>query len=74
MYAPNLTRLANEQLAQSIALSSAPERFRGFCVLPIGVRDEATRQLEVCVREHKFAGALVDRYAFSYPWWAVRIL
>src|SRR5947207_6709253 len=34
MFAPNLTALANDELAAAIASSPAPPRFRGFCILP----------------------------------------
>lgn len=60
MFLPNLTSLANNQLASRVA--AYPDRFRGFCILPMGLPSEAAAELKRCVQTHGFVGALVDSY------------
>ncbi|KAF4544333.1 2-amino-3-carboxymuconate-6-semialdehyde decarboxylase [Lasiodiplodia theobromae] len=72
LYLPNLTAQANDQLAARIAASPQPSRFRGFCILPMGLPGAAAEELRRCVRELGFVGALVDallpnRQAYDAP-------
>jgi predicted TIM-barrel fold metal-dependent hydrolase len=58
MFMSNATSLANQQLADHVA--AFPNRFRGFCVLPMALPSDAAAQFEECVTKYKFVGALVD--------------
>ena len=51
-------RLANDYLAQVIA--EHPDRFRGFAALPMQDPSAAAAELDRCVRELGFCGALVN--------------
>lgn len=51
-------RLANDQLAG--AVTSHPDRFRAFAILPMAFPDAAAGELERCVRELAAVGALID--------------
>ena len=51
-------RSANDFLAQVI--SAHPTRFRGFAALPLQDMDAAVRELDRCVSELGFCGALVN--------------
>lgn len=48
----------NDYLAD--AISKNPKRFRGFACLPFQDHLAATRELDRCVSQHKFLGALVN--------------
>ncbi len=51
-------RLANDYLAQVVA--EHPDRFRGFAALPMQDPQAAATELDRCVRELGFCGALVN--------------
>jgi predicted TIM-barrel fold metal-dependent hydrolase len=53
-------RAANDYLAAAVARN--PSRFAGFATLPMGEPREAALELERCVREHRFVGALVENH------------
>jgi 2,3-dihydroxybenzoate decarboxylase len=55
--AVNLIRRANDRLAETCAAHST--RFAGFAALPTQVPDEATLELERCVKSMEFKGAMV---------------
>lgn len=57
---PRRVAAANDELADAIAKSPAPSRFRGFCVLPMAHPAAAVKELYRCVKRHGFVGALVD--------------
>jgi 2,3-dihydroxybenzoate decarboxylase len=57
----DLSRRANDFLAEQIA--KRPERFRGFAALPMQSPELATRELERCVNELGFVGALVNGFS-----------
>ena len=59
--ANELTRRANDILAEQI--QRRPERFRGFAALPMQDPDLAARELERCVKDLGFKGALVNGYS-----------
>ncbi len=54
-------RRANDHLADKIARH--PDRFAGLAALPMQDPDLACRELERCVRELKFCGALVNGFS-----------
>ncbi len=54
---PALIRGVNDRLAQAIALN--PSRFAGFAALPTAAPEAAADELERCVRELGFKGAMV---------------
>ncbi|NQE49972.1 amidohydrolase [Herbaspirillum rubrisubalbicans] len=58
--ADELARRANDFLADQIA--RRPDRFRGFAALPMQSPELAARELERCVRELGFVGALVNGF------------
>jgi predicted TIM-barrel fold metal-dependent hydrolase len=58
--APNLSATANDNLADAIAASRTPSRFRGFCMLPMELPAVAAKELHRCIKKHRFVGALVD--------------
>jgi predicted TIM-barrel fold metal-dependent hydrolase len=53
-------RLANDQLAQRIA--AYPNRFKGFCILPMALPAVAAEELKRCIKRLDFVGALVDAH------------
>ena len=53
-----MARLTNDRLAAQIAL--APDRFAGFAVLPTPAPEAAADELERCVSELGFKGAMVN--------------
>ncbi|MDF2119573.1 amidohydrolase family protein [Roseiarcaceae bacterium H3SJ34-1] len=55
--AADLTRRVNDRLAEAIARH--PTRFAGFAALPTVVPDAAADELERCVRDLKFKGAMI---------------
>jgi gamma-resorcylate decarboxylase len=59
--AVEVARKANDYLAEQV--SKRPDRFQGFAALPMQDPDQATRELERCVRELKFLGALVNGFS-----------
>jgi gamma-resorcylate decarboxylase len=56
-----LARRANDFLAEQIA--KRPDRFKGFAALPMQSPELATRELERCVKELGFVGALVNGFS-----------
>ena len=56
-----LARRANDILAEEIGRN--PQRFLGFAALPMQDPDLASRELERCVRDLGFKGALVNGYS-----------
>ncbi len=59
--ADEVARRANDLLAEQVAQN--PKRFRGFAALPMQDPDLATRELERCVKELGFIGALVNGFS-----------
>ncbi|HEY5341064.1 MAG TPA: amidohydrolase family protein [Candidatus Aquilonibacter sp.] len=56
-----MARIANDMLAEEIA--KRPRRFAGFAALPMQDPDAAASELERCVRDFGFVGALVNGYS-----------
>lgn len=56
-----IARRANDFLAAQVA--RRPERFQGFAALPMQDPDRASRELERCVRDLGFRGALVNGFS-----------
>jgi predicted TIM-barrel fold metal-dependent hydrolase len=54
-------RAANDQLVS--AIREHPDRFAGFAVLPMSDQAECVKELERCIRELGFIGALIDNRA-----------
>jgi predicted TIM-barrel fold metal-dependent hydrolase len=59
--ANDLARRANDALAAEVA--KRPDRFRSFAALPMQEPDLAIRELERCVTELDFKGALVNGFS-----------
>src|ERR1700724_2860661 len=59
--AGELSRRANDFLAEQV--QRRPKRFRGLAALPMQTPDLASRELERCVRELGFCGALVNGFS-----------
>ena len=59
--ADEISRRANDFLAEQIA--KRPDRFQGFAALPMQDPDLATRELQRCVRDFGFKGALVNGFS-----------
>ena len=57
----DLSRRANDFLAEQIA--RRPDRFKGFAALPMQSPDLAERELERCVTDLGFVGALVNGFS-----------
>ena len=57
----DLSRRANDFLAEQIA--RRPDRFKGFAALPMQSPELAARELERCVKELDFVGALVNGFS-----------
>lgn len=55
-----LSRRANDFLADQVA--KRPDRFKGFAALPMQSPELAARELERCVKELGFVGALVNGF------------
>lgn len=55
--AASLIRRVNDRLA--VAISQNPSRLQGFAALPTIVPEAAADELERCVVEHKFRGAMI---------------
>jgi gamma-resorcylate decarboxylase len=58
-----VARQANDALAEHVR--KRPDRFAGFAALPMQDPDAASRELERCVKELKFAGAMVNGFSES---------
>lgn len=56
-----LARRANDFLAEQVA--RRPDRFQAFAALPMQDPEAATAELERCMRELKFKGALVNGFS-----------
>lgn len=59
--ANDLARRANDFLANEVA--KRPDRFQGLAALPLQDADLAARELERCIKELKFKGALVNGFS-----------
>ena len=57
----DLSRRANDFLADQVARN--PKRFQAFAALPMQDPDAAARELERCVKDLKFKGALVNGFS-----------
>lgn len=56
-----MCRQGNDQLAAAVQKNKA--RFAGFAVLPVAHPEESAKELERCVKELGFVGALIDNHA-----------
>lgn len=56
-----MAKRANDFLAEQVALR--PERFQGFAALPMQDPDAATQELERCMKDFGFRGALVNGFS-----------
>lgn len=56
-----IAKRANDFLAEQVALR--PNRFQGFAALPMQDPDAATQELERCVKDFGFRGALVNGFS-----------
>jgi gamma-resorcylate decarboxylase len=56
-----VSRRANDYLAEQVA--KRPDRFQGLAALPMQDPDMATRELQRCVKELGFRGALVNGFS-----------
>lgn len=54
---------ANDQLAAAVANNQT--RFAGFAVLPMAQPEEAAKELERTVKQHRFVGALIDSHVLG---------
>jgi len=59
--AKEIARRANDALADQIA--RRPDRFQGFAALPMQDPDAASRELQRCVKDLGFRGALVNGFS-----------
>ncbi|MBB3259858.1 2,3-dihydroxybenzoate decarboxylase [Paraburkholderia bannensis] len=57
----DLARRANDFLAEQV--TKRPDRFKGFAALPMQSPELAARELERCVKELGFVGALVNGFS-----------
>jgi len=57
----DLATRANDYLAEQVA--KRPDRFQGFAALPMQDPDAATRELQRCVKDLGFRGALVNGFS-----------
>ena len=64
---PEIARSANSEMAT--AISQHPDRFRGHCFLPMAYPDQAAEELERCVSQLGFVGALVDDHLLNYTFY-----
>ncbi|KAK1834445.1 amidohydrolase 2 [Podospora conica] len=60
---PTLAARANDELAVAIACN--PERYAGFCFLPMAYPLQAAAELERCVTHLGFVGALFDNHLIN---------
>lgn len=56
-----MAKRANDFLAEQVALR--PNRFQGFAALPMQDPDAATQELERCMKDYGFRGALVNGFS-----------
>ena len=61
--ASDIARRTNDYLAEQVA--RRPDRFQALAALPLQDADLAARELERCVRDLKFKGALVNGFSQS---------
>ena len=61
--ADEMARRANDYLAEQVA--KQPDRFQGFAALPMQDPELATKEMERCVKELGFKGALVNGFSQS---------
>jgi gamma-resorcylate decarboxylase len=59
--ANEVARKANDVLAEEVR--KRPDRFQGLAALPMQDPDLASRELQRCVKEHGFKGALVNGFS-----------
>ena len=59
--AAKVARIANDVLAEEVA--KRPDRFSGFAALPMQDPEAAARELQRCVRDFGFKGALVNGFS-----------
>jgi gamma-resorcylate decarboxylase len=59
--ARDIARRANDFLAEQVA--RRPQRFQGFAALPLQDPEMASRELERCVKDFGFRGALVNGFS-----------
>ena len=59
--ADEIARRANDYLAEQVA--KRPDRFQGLAALPLQDADLASRELERCIKDLKFKGALVNGFS-----------
>jgi 2,3-dihydroxybenzoate decarboxylase len=59
--AVDISRRANDYLAEQVA--KRPDRFQALAALPMQDPDAAARELQRCVRDLKFRGALVNGFS-----------
>ena len=57
----DMAQRANDFLAEQVALR--PNRFQGFAALPMQDPDAATQELERCMKDYGFRGALVNGFS-----------
>jgi 2,3-dihydroxybenzoate decarboxylase len=57
----DMAKRANDFLAEQVALR--PNRFQGFAALPMQDPDAATQELERCMKDYGFRGALVNGFS-----------
>jgi predicted TIM-barrel fold metal-dependent hydrolase len=60
---PDLVACGNDELAAAIACN--PDRYAGFAFLPMAYPLEAAAELERCVTQHGFVGALFDNHLIN---------
>ena len=63
--AVEMARQANDVLADEVA--KRPDRFVGVAALPMQDPETATRELQRCIRDLGFKGALVNGYTVRAP-------
>ncbi|GKU09680.1 unnamed protein product, partial [Fusarium langsethiae] len=54
-------KASNDELAATV--KAKPSRFAGFAALTMGDPNAATYELERCIKEHGFVGALIDNHS-----------
>jgi len=59
--ANEIARRTNDYLAEQVA--KRPDRFQGLAALPLQDADLASRELERCIKDLKFKGALVNGFS-----------
>ena len=64
--ANEIARLANDFLAEQVL--KRPDRFQALAAIPMQDPDLASRELQRCVRELRFKGALVNGFSQITMW------